>query len=327
MGLHTTNEIESDGFGAYWAKSARQIPDKGDLSAYWRGISSEGDFLSTTPSYIAIRDPMLRLCHRSVNIPYLFAQYLRRFSSGRKYETMISRGHFICYELADTSDWVAPGLERQPDAAAGAPKVVEGALDVDKGAQAVLASCAGTSATTCSCTSCVARTSKVTTKSQPKSTGKFTQAEETVFEAGDLKCHRILEKTRNNPEGDRYPFNLSKPLPLIKSRNSQIVLVDYFFNNDLAYLQGENTGRTYTTSLTKIKAAKYDLKGIKDMVPNLWSPIKVAYEKHALLEHESDTKVFTMTMEILPEPTSNKLCGSPWESSQGYLDIGKLNTN
>ncbi|GJZ69481.1 retrovirus-related pol polyprotein from transposon TNT 1-94 [Tanacetum coccineum] len=59
--------------------------------------------------------------------------------------------------------------------------------------------------------------------------------------------------------------------------------VDYFFNNDLAYLQGESTGRTYTTSLTKTKAAKYDLHGIKDMVPNLWSPIKVAYENHALL--------------------------------------------
>ncbi|GJX79599.1 hypothetical protein Tco_0327748 [Tanacetum coccineum] len=28
------------------------------------------------------------------------------------------------------------------------------------------------------------------------------------------------------------------------------------------------------------------------------------------LKHQSDTKVFTMTMEILPEPTSNKLCGS-----------------
>ncbi|GJV92008.1 hypothetical protein Tco_1539821 [Tanacetum coccineum] len=37
------------------------------------------------------------------------------------------------------------------------------------------------------------------------------------------------------------------------------------------------------TSLTKTKAAKYDLKGIEDMVPNLWSPIKVAYDKHALL--------------------------------------------
>ncbi|GJR42863.1 hypothetical protein Tco_1310966 [Tanacetum coccineum] len=50
----------------------------------------------------------------------------------------------------------------------------------------------------------------------------------------------------NNPKGDRYPFDLSKPLPLMK-------------------------------------AAKYDLQGIEDMVPNLWSPIKVAYNRHALL--------------------------------------------
>ncbi|GKE10391.1 hypothetical protein Tco_1413942, partial [Tanacetum coccineum] len=39
----------------------------------------------------------------------------------------------------------------------------------------------------------------------------------------------------------------------------------------------------YTTSLTKTNAAKYDIPGIKDMVPNLWSPVKVAYDKHALL--------------------------------------------
>ncbi|GJW62382.1 hypothetical protein Tco_0111717 [Tanacetum coccineum] len=44
-----------------------------------------------------------------------------------------------------------------------------------------------------------------------------------------------------------------------------------------------STGRTYTTSLTKTKAAKYDLPGIEDMVPNLWSPVKVSYGKHALL--------------------------------------------
>ncbi|GKD02371.1 hypothetical protein Tco_1177345, partial [Tanacetum coccineum] len=31
------------------------------------------------------------------------------------------------------------------------------------------------------------------------------------------------------------------------------------------------------------KAAKYDLQGIEDMVPNLWSLIKVAYNRHALL--------------------------------------------
>ncbi|GKG60415.1 hypothetical protein Tco_0612016, partial [Tanacetum coccineum] len=47
MGLHTAEEIESVGVGAYWAESVRQIPDKGDLSAYWVGISSVGDFLGT----------------------------------------------------------------------------------------------------------------------------------------------------------------------------------------------------------------------------------------------------------------------------------------
>ncbi|GJR56414.1 hypothetical protein Tco_1406935 [Tanacetum coccineum] len=47
--------------------------------------------------------------------------------------------------------------------------------------------------------------------------------------------------------------------------------------------EGESTSRTYMTSLTKTKAAKYDLPGIEDMVPNLWSPIKVAYDKHAFL--------------------------------------------
>ncbi|GKC79625.1 hypothetical protein Tco_1130399, partial [Tanacetum coccineum] len=64
---------------------------------------------------------------------------------------------------------------------------------------------------------------------------------------------------------DRYPFDLSKPLPLVQSRNCQIVPVDYFFNNDLAYLQGGSTGRTYATSLTKTKATQYDLQGIEDM--------------------------------------------------------------
>ncbi|GKD92313.1 hypothetical protein Tco_1372150 [Tanacetum coccineum] len=47
-------------------ESVRQIPDKGDLSAYWVGISSAGDFLGTTLSYTLIRDLMLRLCHRLI---------------------------------------------------------------------------------------------------------------------------------------------------------------------------------------------------------------------------------------------------------------------
>ncbi|GKD55253.1 hypothetical protein Tco_1288640 [Tanacetum coccineum] len=54
------------------------------------------------------------------------------------------------------------------------------------------------------------------------------------------ECYKALtdQLDWNNPEGDRYPFDLSKPLPLVQSRNRQIVPVNYFFNNDLAYLQG-----------------------------------------------------------------------------------------
>nr|GEV22540.1 hypothetical protein [Tanacetum cinerariifolium] len=95
---------------------------------------------------LVIKDLMLRPCHRfiactiaemsqafekvtatdlfyhrgmdvnSVNIPYLLARYLRRFASRRKRDL---------------------GLERQPDAVAGALKVAEGAFDVDEGAQVV----------------------------------------------------------------------------------------------------------------------------------------------------------------------------------------------
>nr|GEY39468.1 hypothetical protein [Tanacetum cinerariifolium] len=47
----------------------------------------------------------------------------------------------ICEELVDTRAWVSLGLERQPDAAAGAAVgtlvVAEGSPDVDEGAQAV----------------------------------------------------------------------------------------------------------------------------------------------------------------------------------------------
>ncbi|GJV47019.1 hypothetical protein Tco_1437231 [Tanacetum coccineum] len=66
------------------------------------------------------------------------------------------------------------------------------------------------------------------------------------------------------------------------SGNLQINPVDYFFNNDLAYLQGGSTCRTYTTSLTKTKATKYDLPRIEDMVPNLVSKHDVYSTKRIL---------------------------------------------
>ncbi|GJW88625.1 hypothetical protein Tco_0163965 [Tanacetum coccineum] len=85
----------------------------------------------------------------------------------------------------------------------------------------------------------------------------------------------------NNPEGDRYPFDLSKPLPLQGPPGHRTVAADYFFNNDLEYLKTSDPEVTYTTSITKTKAARYEIKGIEDMVPILWSTIKHAYDKDA----------------------------------------------
>nr|GEU91716.1 hypothetical protein [Tanacetum cinerariifolium] len=47
------------------------------------------------------------------------------------------------------------------------------------------------------------------------------------------------------------------------------VAVDYFFNNDLEYLKTYVPEVKYTSSITKTKAARYEIKGIEDMVPTL----------------------------------------------------------
>ncbi|GJV29434.1 retrovirus-related pol polyprotein from transposon TNT 1-94 [Tanacetum coccineum] len=89
----------------------------------------------------------------------------------------------------------------------------------------------------------------------------------------------------NNPEGQQYPHDLRKPLPLIpNSRGRQVIPFDHFINNDLAYLSGGVSSRKYTTSVTKTKAADYGhIKWIEDLVPNrMWSQVPVSYDKHAL---------------------------------------------
>nr|GEZ12564.1 hypothetical protein [Tanacetum cinerariifolium]GEZ13214.1 hypothetical protein [Tanacetum cinerariifolium] len=70
-------------------------------------------------------------------------------------------------------------------------------------------------------------------------------------------------------EGDCYSIDLYKPLPLQARPCHLTVSANYFFNNDLEYLKSFDPEKTYTTSITKTKASRYEIKRTEDMVPKL----------------------------------------------------------
>ncbi|GJU28642.1 hypothetical protein Tco_1167263 [Tanacetum coccineum] len=77
---------------------------------------------------------------------------------------------------------------------------------------------------------------------------KGTRSNYAELEYDFKECYKALSEKLDweNPKGGDYPFNLSKPLPLIMRGNRQ-----------------------------RSKAAKYDLPGIEVMVPNIWSMLKL----------------------------------------------------
>nr|GEY85286.1 hypothetical protein [Tanacetum cinerariifolium] len=85
----------------------------------------------------------------------------------------------------------------------------------------------------------------------------------------------------SNPEGDRYPFDLTKPLPLKGRPGHLTVAAKYFFNNDLEFLKSSYPKKKYDTSITKTNAVRYDIVGIEDMVPMLWNATKFRHNKDA----------------------------------------------
>ncbi|GJU92906.1 putative ribonuclease H-like domain-containing protein [Tanacetum coccineum] len=72
-----------------------------------------------------------------------------------------------------------------------------------------------------------------------------------------------------NLEGDRCPYDLSKPLPLQGPLGRTTIPLDFFFNKDLEYLKTGNTEKNYASSLTKSKAARYKLEGLEEMILKL----------------------------------------------------------
>ncbi|GKE22032.1 hypothetical protein Tco_1433544, partial [Tanacetum coccineum] len=92
--------------------------------------------------------------------------------------------------------------------------------------------------------------------------------------------------------------NLTQEIPLepafrlLKGTRSNYAELEYEFKECYKALSkkldwenpegGRVSTMTYMTSTTKSKAAQYDLPGIEDMVPNIWSLVKVAYDRYAL---------------------------------------------
>ncbi|GJT91297.1 hypothetical protein Tco_1080142 [Tanacetum coccineum] len=108
----------------------------------------------------------------------------------------------------------------------------------------------------------------------------------------------------NNPRGHRCPYDLTKPLPMqMSSQSRQIVLADFFFNNKLEYLRGGSNDKKYTTFTTNSKSERYELNGIEDMVPKLWSPVKVVYDRYALLGISHWCKSSTVNLRIFARRT------------------------
>ncbi|GKB22822.1 hypothetical protein Tco_0862223 [Tanacetum coccineum] len=119
-------------------------------------------------------------------------------------------------------------------------------------------------------------------------------------------------------KGQQYPHDLQKLLPLIHNfRGRQVI------PNDLAYLSGGISSRTYATSVTKTKAADYGhIKWIKDLVPNtIWSEVPEGDFKQLRLQDIKDKLILLVQGKLINLNVEDRV-----ESYQKKLNITKPDT-
>ncbi|GKC84347.1 hypothetical protein Tco_1140064, partial [Tanacetum coccineum] len=101
-----------------------------------------------------------------------------------------------------------------------------------------------------------------------------------------------------NPEGDRIPHDLSKLLPLQGAPGRLRILVDFFFNKDLEYLRTRNLEeKKYATSLTKPKAARYELGNIEEMILNMWRARQAVQSNHHVYSRMKVLSIVRITVD------------------------------
>nr|GEV62949.1 integrase, catalytic region, zinc finger, CCHC-type, peptidase aspartic, catalytic [Tanacetum cinerariifolium] len=125
--------------------------------------------------------------------------------------------------------------------------------------------------------SSIKETSEGKAPTKGSKTGKSTLENESVEEP-------IAEVIMDNA-GDELVHDDDQPQVASKAKTSKTLNPEWFKQSlrpptpDPEWNKHQDV--TYTTYITKTKAARYEIKGIEDMVPTLWSTIKHAYNKDA----------------------------------------------
>nr|GEV67273.1 retrovirus-related Pol polyprotein from transposon TNT 1-94 [Tanacetum cinerariifolium] len=91
----------------------------------------------------------------------------------------------------------------------------------------------------------------------------------TEYQLADMCTKALLE--------DRFQYLVRR----IGRPSHLTVTAEYFFNNDLEFLKSSDPEKTYTKSIMKTKAARYEIVRIEDTTPTLRSTIKHGYDKDA----------------------------------------------
>ncbi|GKA44503.1 hypothetical protein Tco_0737227 [Tanacetum coccineum] len=121
LGLNSGEEMESLEFARYWSERGLSLRGRVGL------IFLKGKFIARLAEHFGLLTvEILRgLTIIAPELPIIDMAELVRLQ--------------ICAQFDDTWAWVAMGPERQPDAAVGAPEVIEDAPAADEGDRAVLA--------------------------------------------------------------------------------------------------------------------------------------------------------------------------------------------
>nr|GEV75228.1 hypothetical protein [Tanacetum cinerariifolium] len=98
----------------------------------------------------------------------------------------------------------------------------------------------------------------------------------TSKDAEPAKGPKAKESQSSSSKGDKSKSKSSRKF--VQSEEPKFEVAD----SDMPHDQKENPGNDDEEPKEKTKAVQYDLPGIKDKVTNIWSPVKVADDKHAL---------------------------------------------